>query len=58
MRKLANGWRFFEVAVFVVSLAHLVGCSGCGKPQTSTMAVTAASIELSDAEFERLTLPS
>jgi len=33
MKTLTNGWRFFEVAVAVVSLAHLAGCSGCGKPQ-------------------------
>ena len=36
MRKQTNGWRFFEVAVAVVSLAHLAGCSGCGKPQAES----------------------
>ncbi len=39
MRTLRNGWRCFEVAVALMSLAHLAGCSGCGKPQVESQLV-------------------
>ncbi|HME92451.1 MAG TPA: hypothetical protein VKE49_13560, partial [Myxococcaceae bacterium] len=39
MKTLTNVWRFFEVAVAVMGLAHLAGCSGCGKPQVESQLI-------------------